>query len=77
MSITVKYPNWHQGECEYNVLATFFNIQISGLAERFLMEIEENVNPGTQKGGFSEIPLGNRKNMQSQIVFCYSSYQTI
>ena len=51
-------------------LATFFNFEISGLADRSLMEIEENVNPGTQKGGFSEIPLGNRKNMQSQIVVC-------
>ena len=37
-------------------LATFFNIQISGLADRFLMEIEENVNPGTGKRQFSKIP---------------------
>jgi hypothetical protein len=32
------------------------------------MEIEENVNPGTQKGQFSKIPFGNSKNMQYQIV---------
>jgi len=47
--------------------------EISGLADRFLMEIEENVNPETQKGEFSEIPFGNRKNMQYQIVVCDSS----
>jgi hypothetical protein len=29
-------------ECRF--LATLFNIQISGLADRFLMEIKENVN---------------------------------
>jgi hypothetical protein len=33
---------------DYNFLATFFNLQISGLADRFLMEIEENVNLGTE-----------------------------
>jgi hypothetical protein len=26
-------------------LATFFNFEISGLADRFLMEMKENVNP--------------------------------
>ena len=30
---------------KYTFLATFFNIQINSLADRFLMEIEENVNP--------------------------------
>ena len=57
---------------KYKYLATFFNIQISGLSDRSLMEMEENVNPGTRKRKFSEIPLGNRKNMQSQIVVCDS-----
>ena len=32
----VPYPPSH--------LATFFNLEISGLPDRFLMEIEENVN---------------------------------
>jgi hypothetical protein len=36
------------------------------------MEIEENVNPRSQKGEVSEIPLGNRKNMQFQIVVPHS-----
>jgi hypothetical protein len=30
-------------------LAKFFNFEISGLADRFLMEIEENVNAGAGK----------------------------
>jgi hypothetical protein len=30
-------------------LATLFNIQISGLPDRFPMEIGENVNPGTEE----------------------------
>jgi hypothetical protein len=34
------------------LLATFFNFEISGLADRFLMEIEENVNPGTGERRF-------------------------
>jgi len=38
------------------------------------MEIEENVNPGTEKGQFSKIPFGYLKNMQSQIVVCHSRY---
>jgi hypothetical protein len=37
---------------DYIFLATFFNFEINGLPDRSLMEIEENVNPGTQKGGF-------------------------
>jgi hypothetical protein len=56
----------------YNVLATFFNFEIKGLADRFLMEIEENVNPGTEKRQFSKIPFEDRKHMQSQTVVCYS-----
>ena len=46
-------------------LATFFNFEINGLADRFVMEIEENVNPGTGKRQFSKMPFENRKNMQS------------
>ena len=45
-------------------LATLFNIQINGLADRFLMEIEENVNPGTEKGSFQRHLLRTDKNMQ-------------
>jgi hypothetical protein len=36
------------------------------------MEIEEKVNPGTEKRQFSKIPFENSKNMQSQIVVCDS-----
>jgi len=32
------------------------------------MEVEENVNPGTEKRQFSKIPFENRKNMHSQLV---------
>jgi hypothetical protein len=46
---------------DYSCLATYFNFEISGLSDRFLMEIEENVNPGTEKGQFSKIPFENRK----------------
>ncbi len=35
-----------------NTLAKFFNHEIKWLADRFLMEIEENVNPGTEKRQF-------------------------
>jgi hypothetical protein len=58
---------------DYRLLATLFNVQINVLVDRFLMEIEENVNPGPQKGEVSEIPLGNRKIMQTQIVVCHIS----
>jgi len=34
---------------DYRFLARFFNFEISRLADSFLMEIEENVNPGTEK----------------------------
>jgi hypothetical protein len=37
------------------------------------MEIEENVNPRTEKRQFSKMPSENRKNMQSHIVTCDSS----
>jgi hypothetical protein len=57
---------------DYVFLAMLFNFEIKGLADRFLMEIEENVNPGGQERRFSEIPFVNRKNMQSQIVVCHS-----
>jgi hypothetical protein len=60
---------------ECRCLATLFNIQISRLPDRSLMEIEENVNGGEEKGRFSQIPFGNRKNMQSQIVVCDSKDQ--
>jgi hypothetical protein len=35
---------------DHRLLATFFNFKIDGLADRFLMKIEENVNPGAEKG---------------------------
>ena len=50
------------------LLAIFFNIQISGLRDRSLMEIEENVNLGTEERRFSKIPFENRQIGQSQIV---------
>jgi len=53
---------------KYRFLAKVFNFEISGLPDRFLMEMEENVNPGMGKGQFSKIPFENRTNMQSQIV---------
>jgi hypothetical protein len=56
----------------HRLLATFFNFEINRLADRFLMEIEENVNPGKETGQFSKIPFENRKNMQSHIVACDS-----
>jgi hypothetical protein len=37
---------------DYRLLATFFNFEISGLADEFLMEIEENVNLGMEKRQF-------------------------
>jgi hypothetical protein len=58
----------------HRLLATFFNFEINRLADRFLMEIEENVNPGKETGQFSKIPFENRKNMQSHIVACDSRY---
>jgi hypothetical protein len=64
--------NWYQGEPEHNFLATVFKFQINGLADRFLMEIEENVNPGMEKRQFSKMAFENRKNMQSQIFVCDS-----
>jgi hypothetical protein len=53
-----------------STLAKFFNHEIRGLADRFLTEIEEDVNPGTEKRQFSKIPFGNQKNMQPEIVVC-------
>jgi hypothetical protein len=50
---------------DYIFLAKFFNIQINGLSDRFVMEIRENVTPGTEKRQFSKIALENRKNMRS------------
>ena len=50
---------WFQGKREYSVLATLFNFEISELADRFLMEIEENVNPRTEELQFSKIPFEN------------------
>jgi hypothetical protein len=40
--------------CQFR--AAFFNVEISGLADRFVMEIEENVNFGPEKRQFSKIP---------------------
>jgi len=55
--------------------ATLFTIQIGGLVDRLLLEIEGKVNLGTEKPQFSKIPFRNRQNMQSQIVVCYSRNQ--
>jgi hypothetical protein len=49
-------------------LATFFSFEISMLADRFLMEIEENVNPGAEQRQFSKILFDYLNNMHSQIV---------
>jgi hypothetical protein len=38
------------------------------------MEIEENVNPGTEKRQFSKIPFENRQNMRYQLVVCDSRH---
>jgi hypothetical protein len=46
-----------------STLAKFFNHEIRGFADRFLMEIEEDVNPGTEKQQSSKIPSENRKDM--------------
>jgi hypothetical protein len=37
---------------EHSYLANVFNIVISGLSDKSLMEIEANVNPGTEKRWF-------------------------
>jgi len=42
-------------------LATFFNFEINGLADRFLMEIEENVNSGREKASFQRYLLRTEK----------------
>ncbi len=57
---------------KYGSLARFFNFEISRLAHRFLLKIEENVNPWTEKKRFSKIRFENRKNMQSQRVVSVS-----
>jgi hypothetical protein len=62
----------YSGKLYYSFLATFFNFAINSLADRLLMEIEENVNGDGEKRRFSQIPFVNRKNMQSQIVICDS-----
>jgi len=49
---------------ECNILVTFFNFEINRLTDRFIVEIEENVNPGTEKRQFSKTAFENRKNMQ-------------
>ena len=42
---------------KHRQLATFFNFEISGLADRFLMEIEENVNSGWENGSLERYVL--------------------
>jgi hypothetical protein len=44
-------------------LLPLFNIQIRGLADRFLMEMLRSVNLRTEKAQFSKIPFEDRKNM--------------
>ena len=46
----------------YRLLATFFNIQISRLADRFLMEIEENVNGSEENSCFQRYRLKSEKS---------------
>jgi hypothetical protein len=55
--------NFEQPYIDTRFLATFFNYEISGLPDKYLMEIEENVNAGIEKRHFSKITLRNRKNM--------------
>jgi hypothetical protein len=57
---------------EYIFLATLFTIQISGLVDRFLLEIQGKVNLGREKPQFSKIPFENRNKLRSQIVVCHS-----
>jgi hypothetical protein len=45
-----SYLYRHIYDC--TLLAALFNFEISGLADRFLMEIEQNVNSGWEKGSF-------------------------
>ena len=59
-------------EADYNFLAKLFMFNISGLADKFLMEIEENGNPETVGWQFLNIPFNYLKNMESRIVVCDS-----
>jgi hypothetical protein len=43
------------------LLATFFNFEIKWLADRFLIEIEENVNSGRENGSFQRYLLKTEK----------------
>jgi hypothetical protein len=45
----------------YSFLATFFNFEITGLADRFLMEIVGNVNKGRKNGGVQRYLLRTEK----------------
>jgi hypothetical protein len=45
----------------FQFLATFFSLEISGLADSFLMEIEENVNSGQQTSSFKRYLLRTDK----------------
>lgn len=57
---------------KHNFLATFFNIEISELVARLLMEIEEDFNPGVEERQFLEIALEKRKNSLCRLVVCHS-----
>jgi hypothetical protein len=68
----MRHKIWeaHPVSKEYQSLANFFNFQIKRVADRFLMEIGANVNAAKEIRRFSEIPLENSTNVQSQIVVC-------
>ena len=46
---------------EWRYLAKSFNLEISGLADRFLMEIEKNVNLRRKRGSFQRYLLRTEK----------------
>jgi hypothetical protein len=45
----------------YSFLATFFNLEISGLAYRFLIEIVASVNSGGKDASFQRCLFGTEK----------------
>jgi len=61
-----------RSEIKVRISCQFFNFEINGLSDSFLMEIEEKVNAGKETKQLSKIPCENRKNMQSQIVVPHS-----
>ena len=56
----IKWPT-SRGSGGRNQWDRHINLEISGLPDKFLMEIEENVNPGTGNGGFQRYLLTTEK----------------